>query len=122
MQVAEFSSTTLESLFEPALAAGLRLISRGDVLEMSFTRVAKRNAFGTDTYVALARAYGLLQRGSWRVGLLYGEGEHFTAGLDLPQWSPVLAQGRLVDLPEDALEPFGLDPAKRLAKPMVVAV
>lgn len=125
MQVADSSRTNdamaLEALVEPALAAGLRVIARGDVLEMSFTRIAKRNAFGTDTYVALARAYGLLQRGSWRVGLLYGEGEHFTAGLDLPQWSPVLQQGRLVDLPDDALEPFGLDPTQRLSKPMVVA-
>lgn len=112
---------TLDTLYEPALAAGLRVVPRDHVLEMSFTRVAKRNAFGTDTYVALAQAYGLLQRGGWRVGLLYGEGEHFTAGLDLPQWSPVLKQGRLADLPPDALEPFGLDPLRRLTKPMVVA-
>ena len=55
------------------------------------------------------------------MGLLFGHGEHFTAGLDLPQWAPVLAQGRLPDLPKGSLEPFGVDETKRLSKPLVIA-
>ena len=53
--------------------------------------------------------------------MLFGHGEHFTAGLDLPQWAPVLAQGRLADLPEGGIEPFGLDESRRCRKPIVVA-
>ena len=76
----------------------------GHVLLMGFNRPEKRNAFDVDTYRALAAAYGELDRDpDLRVGLLFGHGEHFTAGLDLPQWAPVLAQGRLPDLPEGSL-------------------
>jgi len=94
----------------------------GHVLLMGFNRPEKRNAFGVDTYCALAAAYGELDRDpDLRVGLLFGHGEHFTAGLDLPQWAPVLAHGRLPDLPESSLEPFGVDETKRLSKPLVIA-
>ncbi|HPO25287.1 MAG TPA: crotonase/enoyl-CoA hydratase family protein, partial [Arenimonas sp.] len=94
----------------------------GHVLLMGFNRPEKRNAFDVDTYRALAAAYGELDRDpDLRVGLLFGHGDHFTAGLDLPQWAPVLAQGRLADLPDSSLEPFGLDETKRLSKPLVIA-
>src|SRR3546814_17009996 len=56
-----------------------------------------------------------------RFGLVFGHGEHFTAGLDLPQWAPVLARGEWIALPDGCIEPFGLDESKRLRKPMVVA-
>lgn len=94
----------------------------GHVLLMGFNRPEKRNAFDVDTYRALAAAYGELDRDpDLRVGLLFGHGDHFTAGLDLPQWAPVLAQGRLADLPDSSLEPFGIDETKRLSKPLVIA-
>jgi enoyl-CoA hydratase len=94
----------------------------GHILLMGFNRPDKRNAFDVDTYRALAAAYGELDRDpDLRVGLLFGHGDHFTAGLDLPQWAPVLAQGRLADLPDTSLEPFGLDETKRLSKPLVIA-
>ncbi len=103
-------------------ATSFTLERDGHILLMGFNRPEKRNAFDVDTYRALASAYGELDRDpDLRVGLLFGHGDHFTAGLDLPQWAPVLAQGRLADLPDGALEPFGLDENKRLSKPLVVA-
>jgi enoyl-CoA hydratase/carnithine racemase len=94
----------------------------GHVLLMGFNRPEKRNAFDVDTYLALAAAYGELDRDpDLRCGVLFGHGEHFTAGLDLPQWAPVLAQGKLADLPEGSIEPFGLDETRRCRKPIVVA-
>lgn len=94
----------------------------GPVLLMGFNRPEKRNAFDVDTYRALAAAYGELDRDpDLRVGLLFGHGDHFTAGLDLPQWAPILAQGRLAELPDTSVEPFGLDETKRLSKPLVIA-
>jgi enoyl-CoA hydratase/carnithine racemase len=95
---------------------------RGHLLLMGFNRPEKRNAFDVDTYRALAAAYGELDRDpELRCGVLFGHGEHFTAGLDLPQWAPVLAQGKLADLPEGGIEPFGLDESRRCRKPIVVA-
>jgi len=95
---------------------------RGHLLLMGFNRPEKRNAFDVDTYRALAAAYGDLDRDpELRCGVLFGHGEHFTAGLDLPQWAPVLAQGKLADLPEGGIEPFGLDESRRCRKPIVVA-
>src|SRR3546814_12534788 len=100
----------------------LSIERRGHVLLMGFDRAAKRNAFDVDMYLALAGAYGELDRDpELRCGLLFGHGEHFTAGLDLPQWAPVLARGEWIALPDGCIEPFGLDESKRLRKPMVVA-
>ncbi|PIV37182.1 MAG: enoyl-CoA hydratase [Lysobacterales bacterium CG02_land_8_20_14_3_00_62_12] len=100
----------------------LTLERRGHVLLMGFNRPEKRNAFDVDTYLALASAYGELDRDAeLRCGVLFGHGEHFTAGLDLTQWAPVLAQGKLAELAEGAIEPFGLDPCRRCRKPIVVA-
>lgn len=100
----------------------LTLERRGHVLLMGFNRADKRNAFDVDTYLALAAAYGELDRDpDLRCGVLFGHGDHFTAGLDLTQWAPVLAQGRLADLPEGGIEPFGLDESRRCRKPVVVA-
>ena len=95
---------------------------REHILLMGFNRPEKRNAFDVDTYRALAAAYGELDRDpGLRCGVLFGHGDHFTAGLDLPQWAPVLAKGKLADLPEGAIEPFGLDESRRCRKPVVVA-
>ena len=95
---------------------------RGHLLLMGFNRPEKRNAFDVDTYTALAVAYGELDRDpDLRVGVLFGHGDHFTAGLDLPQWAPVLAKGQFPDLPEGALDPFGTDESRRCRKPVVVA-
>ncbi len=94
----------------------------GHLLMMGFNRPEKRNAFGVDTYEALAAAYGELNRDpELRCGVLYGYGEHFTAGLDLTQWAPVLARGEQVAIPDTSIEPFGLVESRRLSKPLVVA-
>lgn len=100
----------------------LSITRRGHLLLIGLDRADKRNAFDVDMYLALAAAYGALDRDpELRCGLLFGHGEHFSAGLDLPQWAPVLARGEWIALPEGSIEPFGLDCDRRLSKPMVVA-
>ncbi len=95
---------------------------QGHLLLMGFNRPDKRNAFGLDSYRQLALAYGELDRDpGLRCGVLFGHGAHFTAGLDLTEWAPELAQGRMPVLPEGAIEPFGLDEQRRVSKPVVVA-
>jgi len=99
----------------------LKVETKDHVLMMGLNRPDKRNAITVDMYRELARAYYILdQDKDLRCGLLYGEGEHFTAGLDLPQWGPIFAQGRF-DLAEDMLDPYGFEEDKRCRKPVVMS-
>jgi enoyl-CoA hydratase/carnithine racemase len=98
----------------------VRLERKGHVLLMGLDRAAKRNAFDLPLWDALCRAYGELDRDpELRVGVLHALGDHFTGGLDLPQWTPVFAAGGF-PLPEGGVDPLGL--ISRVRKPVVCAV
>jgi enoyl-CoA hydratase/carnithine racemase len=95
---------------------------RGNVLVMALNRPAKYNAFDPETYHQLAAAYGKLDTDpNLRCGLVYGNGDHFTAGLDLPLWTPAFAGGNWPGLSADQRDPFGVDNGKRVGKPIVFA-
>jgi enoyl-CoA hydratase len=97
--------------------------TQGHVQLIGLNRPEKRNAFDLEMYGELGSAYGELNRNpDLRCGVLFAHGDHFTAGLDLTEWAPVFSQGRFPDLPEDALDPLGLDEDNRLRKPLVMAV
>ncbi|MEX1297509.1 MAG: crotonase/enoyl-CoA hydratase family protein [Desulfotignum sp.] len=101
----------------------LLIDTRGHVLLMGLNRPEKRNAFDLDLYRELSRAYGELQRNpDLRCGVLYAKGDHFTAGLDLPEWADCFSKGRFPELPENGLDPLGLDPNRQVSKPLVMAV
>lgn len=94
---------------------------RGHVYLMGLDHVAKRNAFDLPMFFDLASAYGELDRDDdLRCGVIFAHGDCFTAGLDLAQFAPVLAQGP-IDLPKGALDPFGLS-GNRVSKPLVCVV
>ena len=98
----------------------IRLERRGHVLLMGLDRVAKRNAVDLAMWDALCRAYGELDRDDeLRVGVLHALGDHFTGGIDLPQWAPMFAKGRFA-MPEGGIDPFGL--TSRVRKPIVTAI
>ncbi len=98
----------------------VRIERRGHVLFMGLDRVAKRNAFDLPLWNALCRAYGELERDpELRVGVLHALGDHFTAGLDLPQWAPVFQSGWFA-IPEGGIDPLGL--TSRVTKPIVCAI
>jgi enoyl-CoA hydratase len=68
----------------------------------------------------LGRGYERLEReDDLRVGVLYAHGDHFTAGLDLAEVGPRLADGTL-DLPDDARSPWRTD-GRPWTKPVVAA-
>ena len=93
------------------------------VLMIKLNRPEKRNAFDLEMYRDLSMAYGELhQNPNLRCGLLIAQGDHFTAGLDLSEWAPLLSKGRFPDLPENSIDPLGLDEKNRLCKPVVMAV
>lgn len=104
-------------------AAPLTVERHGAVLCLGLNRVAKRNAFDLDMYAALSAALGQADRDdAIRCSLLFAHGEHFTGGIDLPQWLPHFREGRSAPLPDGGLDPCGLDPARARTKPLVMAV
>ena len=95
---------------------------RGHVLLVGLNRPDKMNAFDVEMYVEMSGALGELDRDlDLRCGLLFAHGKHFTAGLDLPKWAPFFSEAKFPALPAGACDPFGLDEARRVRKPMVMA-
>lgn len=94
---------------------------RGHVLLIGLDRAAKRNAFDLPLWNALCVAYGELDRDpELRVGVLHAHGEHFTGGLDLPQWAGVFSSGKW-SIPDGGVDPLGLH-GPRVGKPVIAAV
>lgn len=92
------------------------------VLLIRINRPEKYNALSVPMYNALGRAFARLDaEPELRVALLYAEGKHFTAGIELDQWAPVFGGGKAFPVNEDEIDPFGLTgPQHR--KPVVIAV
>ena len=97
---------------------------QGAVLLIGINRPAKRNGFTPTMLRELGQAYTRLDDDpALRVGVLHALGEHFTAGLDLPSFAPLMRSGEnavswgLVD-PLD----LGMPGYRRRSKPMLVAV
>jgi enoyl-CoA hydratase len=67
---------------------------RGHILLIGIDRPAKRNGFTPPMLRALSDAYTRLDDDpALRVGLLHALGAHFTAGLDLPSFAPLMQRG-----------------------------
>ncbi len=97
--------------------------ARGHVLLIGFNRPDKYNGFDPEMFNQLAKAYGRLDADpELRCGFVYANGKHFTAGLDLPKWTPTFASGAWPELAEDERDPLGLIPGKRVSKPLVFAM
>lgn len=93
------------------------------VLLIELNRSEKRNAFDVEMYRDLSLAYGELnQNPNLHCGLLFAQGDHFTAGLDLKEWAPLFSKGRFPDLPENSIDPLDLCGERKLSKPVVMAV
>ncbi|MEZ4359626.1 MAG: crotonase/enoyl-CoA hydratase family protein [Kofleriaceae bacterium] len=94
---------------------------RGSVLLIGLSRPAKRNAFDRPLWDGLCQAYGELERNpELRVAVLHAHGDHFTGGLDLPQWTQAFATGSW-PIPEGGVDPMGLA-TQPVRKPVIAAV
>lgn len=92
------------------------------VLEIKVDRPEKMNALSPEMYRDIGIAYGQLDRDpELRVGLLYAEGKHFSAGIELDKWAPIFAEAQGFPRHEGALDVFGLNTPK-CRKPIVMAV
>ncbi len=92
----------------------------GQVLEIRVNRPEKLNALSPEMYGDLALALGRLDRDpELRVGLVYAEGRHFSAGVELDKWAPLFAKGSF-PVPKGGIDPFALS-GPRCSKPVVMA-
>lgn len=93
---------------------------RGHVLLMGLDRMEKLNSFTPKMHGELQSAFVELDENpELRVGIVFGHGKHFTAGLDLPKFMAWLAEGR------SPIDPDKVDPwsrGKRCSKPVITAV
>ncbi len=96
--------------------------ARGRILLMGLDRPEKYNGLTPAMMRALGDAYTRLDEDPelW-VGVLFGHGPHFTAGLDLPKWTEGMRKGRRErDGGGERVDPMALGRACR--KPIVTAV
>ena len=93
---------------------------RDGLFLIGFDRVEKRNGFTPAMYDALSEALTRLDEDdALHVGVLFGHGDHTTAGLDLPRWTDRLAApgaGTPGAVTSPRVDPVGL--GRRCRKPL----
>lgn len=107
---------------DPVTSPAVTVEQDGHVLLIGVDRPAKRNAWNLAVIDEVSAAYQrLADDDELRVGVLFGHGEHFSAGLDLAEVGPHVAEHGPAALGGNGIDPYGLwgDP---VAKPVVLAV
>ncbi len=93
----------------------------GHVLLIGFDRPDKYNGYTPHMAQQLVAAYTRLDEDpELRVGVVFGHGSHFCAGLDLPKWTRRMAGEGDQLHPRGAVDPLALGRACR--KPIITAV
>jgi len=93
----------------------------GSIIKIGIRRPDKLNGFTPSMFAQLSAAYGRLEdEPDLRVGVVFGHGDHFTAGLDLPKFTEAMKSGK-IGTDHNGIDPFGLG-KRRCSKPVVVAV
>ncbi|HEX8438536.1 crotonase/enoyl-CoA hydratase family protein [Archangium sp.] len=94
---------------------------RGHLALIGINRPDKRNAFDVTMLRAFAAAMTEADRNSdVRCMVVFAEGDHFSAGLDLASVAPVVSRGERL-FPEGTIDPWAIQGEVR-KKPLIVAV
>jgi len=94
---------------------------RGHLFLIGVNRPEKMNAFDTDMLEQFGAAFDELERDEdARCGVIFANGEHFTAGLDLANVAPVVMEGKM-PFARGGVDPWGVH-GKERSKPTVIAV
>jgi len=95
----------------------------GPILRIGVNRPDANNLWNLEVIQGVSRAYRRLADDvTLRVGVVFGHGRHFTAGLDLASVAPLFATGEVgAILPEDGCDPWDFF-GEPCPKPIVVAV
>lgn len=100
----------------------IQLGQEGPIFLIKINRPEKCNALSPDMYHALGRALARLNRDpELRVAVLHAEGRHFTGGVELDLWAPILGSGTPFAIQPDEIDPMGLT-GERHNKPLIIAV
>jgi enoyl-CoA hydratase len=100
----------------------ISLEKQGHLLLMGLNRPEKYNGVTIKMWDELCAAYRQLEDdAALRVGVVFGHGKHFTAGVDLAQWAERFAAGVFSAPPNNGIDPLGLATAP-VKKPIVIAV
>ena len=95
--------------------------SRGDIFEMAIDRPLKLNGFTPKMFRELLEAYRAYEDDPVsRCAVVTAKGDHFTAGLDLPEMKSHLSDEYMLT-EEGEIDLFGLRPPYR-SKPIIYAV
>lgn len=107
----------------PAIEKKVSVEKRGHLLLIGLDRPAKRNAFDLEMLDQLAGAYTQLEDDPHiRCGVLFAEGEMFTAGLDLANVAPKVVDDGRIRFPDGSVDPLGMGGGRARTKPLVMAV
>lgn len=91
------------------------------IVTITFNRPKKLNALDPESYHLLAQTlYKLQHDHELRVAVIQANGKHFTSGLELDKWAPIFAAGKMPELAEKEIDPYGLQ-GERLTKPVIIA-
>ena len=97
---------------------GISVEVRNHILLIGFNRPQKYNGYTPTMARELVAAFNRLEEDDeLRCGVVFGHGDHFTAGLDLPKWTGRMESGGGGD--PDAVDPMALGRACR--KPIITA-
>ena len=95
---------------------------QGHILDIQIRRSEKFNALSLEMYHQLCRAFAELNDNpQLRVAVLHADGRHFTAGVELDEWSPHFESGKGFPVEEGSIDIFGLVGPRR-RKPVIQAV
>ncbi len=94
----------------------------GHILLIKLNRAEKYNALSPEMFHDMGKALAQLNSDpELRVAVLYADGKHFTAGVELDKWAPIFASGNAFPVHEGEVDPLGLS-GGRHTKPIVTAV
>jgi enoyl-CoA hydratase len=100
----------------------IQVSQEGQILLIKINRPEKYNALSIAMYHDLGRALARLNNDrELRVAVIHAEGKHFTAGVELDLWAPILGSGKPIPIEPDEIDPYGLT-GERHTKPLVIAV
>jgi len=111
----------LPRIFFKKIHQMIQIKQEGPILLIEINRPEKYNAFTKQMLDDLAKAYTKLEENEdlW-VGLVYANGKHFSAGLDLADVSPYVLRGEPMT-PVGLIDPFQTQ-GKYRQKPVVMAM
>lgn len=104
------------------MSSHIEIGTEGHILLIKLNRPEKYNALSPDMYHDMGKALAQLNSDpELRVAVLYAEGKHFTAGVELDKWAPIFSTGNTFPVGKGEIDPMGLT-GEQHSKPIVMAV